>query len=171
MAANRAPTGFILSGVPLVRQTFNACGPASLTEVLAYYGISIELSTMSRLTRRTERSYMTAQAILDVAPTFGLEAQLYSGGSIQTIRQAIRVGLPLIALQNQPLASGQTVAHWRVVIGYDDASRTVYVMDPLLGYIAIPQQDFLTMWTPQRGQFAVMYPPTWRTTVRQALMG
>ncbi|GMA13718.1 peptidase C39 [Deinococcus metallilatus] len=166
--ASAPPAGYVLSGMPLVHQTYNACGPASITQVLAYFGIKVSLADVSRLTRPDERAYMTAQAIVDFAPQVGMEARLYRGGSLETVRSAIRARLPLIALQSHITAT-QVIPHWRVVTGYDDARQQVYLMDPLLGYVRMGYADFTRVWADHQGQFAVMYPPGWRETVRKVI--
>lgn len=168
-AAAPTPTGYVLQGMPLVRQTYNACGPASISQVLAYFGLTVSQAEVSRHTRATERSYMTAQAIVTFAPKVGMEARLYSGGSLDTVRAAIRRGLPLIALQSHITAQGQVIPHWRVVSGYDDATRVVYLMDPLLGYVKMGYADFTRVWADHHGQFAVMYPPKLSGTVTEAI--
>lgn len=163
-----AASGYVLSGMPLVHQTYNACGPASITQVLAYFGIQVTQAEVSRQTRPSETSYMSAQAILNYAPTVGMEARLYSGGSLQTVRSAIRNRLPLIALQSH-ITPKQVIPHWRVVMGYDDAKRQVHLMDPLLGYVAMNYADFERVWQDHNGQFAVIYPPNWRSLVRKVI--
>lgn len=167
--APAAPPGYVLSGMPLVRQSYNACGPASITQVLRYYGLDADMATVSHYTRATERSYMTAQAIVDFAPRVGLQARLYSNGSLDTVRAAIRNGLPIIALQSHITAGGQVIPHWRVVVGYNDAAGQAYLMDPLLGYVAMGYADFARVWADQRGQFAVMYPPNYAATVKRVI--
>lgn len=162
-------SGYVLSGMPLVYQTYNACGPASITQVLGYYGIQKSLSEVSRATRKTERSYMSAQAIVNYAPKVGMEARLYTGGSLQTVRNAIVNRLPLIALQSYIKPDGTVIPHWRVVVGYDDARKHVYLMDPLLGYVLMSYDDFTRVWADQRGQFAAMYPVSLRQQVREVL--
>lgn len=167
--AGAQPAGYLLSGVPLVWQTYNACGPASVTEVLGYFGLSMRLADVSRLTRPHERAYMTAEAIVGFAPQVGMEAKLYVGGSIPTVRKSIQAGIPLIVLQDLVLPSGTIIPHWRVVVGYDDAAKTVYLMDPFLGYVLMQQSDFLRAWTPHRGQFALLYPPAMRDIVKRSV--
>lgn len=159
-AAAPAPAGYVLSGMPLVRQTYNACGPASLAQVLGYYGLELSQAEISRLTRPNDKAYMTAQAIVEFAPLVGLEARLYAGGSLATVRAAIARSLPLIALQSHIPEPGKVIPHWRVIVGYNDEERQVYVMDPLLGYVALSYADFTRVWADQRGQFAVLYPPS-----------
>ena len=162
-------SGYVLQGVPLVRQSYNACGPASITEVLGYFGLKIDMGQVSQLTRPDERAYMSGQAILSFAPLVGMQAKLYAGGNLNTVRSAIKNGLPIIALQSHIPQAGTVIPHWRVIVGYDDAKKAVYLMDPLLGYVGIGYNDFNRVWAAQRGQFAVMYPPKLAPTVKKAI--
>ncbi|WP_240741606.1 C39 family peptidase [Deinococcus sp. KSM4-11] len=163
------PTGYVLQGMPLVHQTYNACGPASISQVLAYFGLNVTQAEISRFTRASDTSYMTAQAIVTFAPKVGMAARLYTNGSLNTVRAAIRRGLPLIALQSHITSQGHVIPHWRVVAGYDDAAQMVYLMDPLLGYVKMGYADFTRVWADHHGQFAVMYPPNLSATVRQVI--
>lgn len=168
LAGAAAPVGYVLPDVPLVRQTFNACGPSSITQVLRYYGIPATLAEVSRATRPSERSYMTAQAIVQFAPTRGLGARLYRGGSVQAVRRGVAMRVPLIVLHDVTV-SGRVVPHWRVAVGFDDARRVVHVVDPLLGRVLVPYATFERAWSPHRGLFAVMFPPDWRELVTREL--
>lgn len=163
------PSGYILQGMPLVKQSYNACGPASITQVLGYFGLKVDMNQVSQLTRPDEKSYMSGQAIVDFAPLVGMQARLYAGGSLNTVRAAMKNGLPIIALQSHIPQTGTVIPHWRVIVGYDDAKGAVYLMDPLLGYVAMGYNDFNRVWADQRGQFAVMYPPKLGATVRRVI--
>lgn len=166
---SQAPTGYVLSGMPLVKQTYNACGPASISEVLGYFGLKVAQADISRFTRESETSYMSAQAIVTFAPLVGMEARLYANGTLDTVRSAIKNGLPIIALQSHITAEGRVIPHWRVIVGYDDATQRTYLMDPLLGYVTISYNDFNRVWADHRGQFAVMYPPKLSALIRKVI--
>ena len=168
-ATPKNASGYVLEGMPLIRQSYNACGPASITQVLGYFGLNVNVNDVSKWTRPDERSYMSAQAIVDFAPVVGMEAKLYAYGNLNTVRAAIKNGLPLIALQSHIPEAGKVIPHWRVIVGYDDARRAVYTKDPLLGYVAIGYDDFIRVWNEQRGQFAVLYPPKLSATVKKTL--
>ncbi|CAM3199763.1 C39 family peptidase [Deinococcus deserti] len=153
----------------LVRQTYNACGPASITQVLAYFGLKMNMADVSRRTRPSETSYMTAEAIVRFAPQVGMEARLFTNGSLSIVKSAIKSGLPIIALQSHITDAGKVIPHWRVVVGYNDPTGQVYLMDPLLGYVSMGYADFARVWADQRGQFAVLYPPQLAATVRKVV--
>ncbi|ACO45838.1 putative Peptidase C39, bacteriocin processing [Deinococcus deserti VCD115] len=161
--------GYVLSGMSLVRQTYNACGPASITQVLAYFGLKMNMADVSRRTRPSETSYMTAEAIVRFAPQVGMEARLFTNGSLSIVKSAIKSGLPIIALQSHITDAGKVIPHWRVVVGYNDPTGQVYLMDPLLGYVSMGYADFARVWADQRGQFAVLYPPQLAATVRKVV--
>lgn len=163
------PSGYFLQGLPLVRQTYNSCGPASLAAVLAYYHLNVTQAEVSAHTRVNSRAYMSAQAIVEYVPRFGLKARLFAGGTVNTVRQAVANGLPLIVLQDVQTTNGKVVPHWRVPVGFDDRTQMMYFNDPLLGYAMMTYTDFTTVWQAHRGQFAVIYPPQWETLVRQVL--
>ena len=162
------PSGYVLSGLPLVPQTYNACGPASIAQVLRYYGIPVTQQQVSLLTRPTPRSYMTAQALVAYAPQVGMNSRLYAGGDLDVVRNAIQNRLPIIALQDVTW-QGKVMPHWRVIAGYDDAARRVYLMDPLLGYVTMSYAEFERVWGVHRGQFAVIYPPSWEGLVKKVM--
>ena len=75
------------SGMPLIRQSYNACGPASITQVLGYFGLRVNMTDVSHLTRPTERSYMTAQAIVDLMhgkkPTHVVNGDVFQSAALR----------------------------------------------------------------------------------------
>lgn len=159
-----APSGYVLSGMPSIHQTYNACGPASIAQVLGYFGVPMSQQQVSALTRASDRSYMTATNLVRFAPMVGMNARWYRGGSLSSVRSAVSHALPLIVLQEITWKS-HSVAHWRVVTGYDDARGRVYLMDPLLGPVTVPFAEFLRGWSVHQGQFAALYPPHWQSLV------
>lgn len=169
LAAPASPSGYVLDGMPLIRQSYNACGPASIAQVMGYYGRTPDFRQISRWVRPNETSYMSAQAIVNFAPKVNMEARLYAGGTLKTVRKAIKRGIPLIALQSHITPQGRVIPHWRVIVGFDDSSAQVHIKDPLLGYISLSYSDFKRVWDAQRGQFAVLYMPDMRSLVRKAL--
>ena len=156
--------------VPLISQTYNACGPASMAQVIRYFGGQISQQDISRLTRQSDRSYMSAQQLLDYAPVAGMNARMFSGGTLEMAEQLTARGFPLIVLQHITW-NRQTVPHWRVVSGVDRARGGVYLVDPLQGRLWMPAETFERSWKPTRGQFALMYPPELELNLALVLAG
>lgn len=156
-----------LQGVPLIHQTYNACGPAALVETLGYWGIHVPLATVSAATRPNDRAYMTAAAIPPLAAQYGLEARLYRNGRVDVIRALLLQGVPVIALTW--LQQVGKIPHWRVITGFDDGTRRLFVHDPLLGFVSISYDDFTALWATQGTLFAVLYPPSLHRRIIQAI--
>ncbi|WP_407543172.1 C39 family peptidase (plasmid) [Deinococcus radiomollis] len=160
-------TNAVLQGIPLVRQGYNQCGPASLQMVLAYWGLGMDQAAIGALTKPDPRAYMGTSAIGAFASSVGLASTTVRGASLNMVRAFLAQGIPVIALSffNTPGA----VPHWRVVSGFDDKQGVVFVHDPLAGYVAIRYADFDTLRFGLGNIIAVLYPATYSTRVRLAL--
>ena len=160
-------TSASLPGMPLVRQGYNQCGPASLQMILAYWGLGMDQTDIGRLTKPDPRAYMGVTAIASFASSVGLASLTVHGATLNMIRALVAQGIPVLALSyfNTPGA----VPHWRVISGFDDAKETLMVHDPLAGYIAIRYSDFETLRGGLGGIIAAVYPPTYSRRVQVAV--
>ena len=160
-------TNAVLQGIPLVRQGYNQCGPASPQMVLAYWGLGMDQAAIGALTKPDLRAYMRAAAIGSFASSVGLASTTVRGASLNVVRAFLAQGVPVIALSffNTP---GE-VPHWRVVSGFDDRQSVVFVHDPLAGYVAIRYADFETLRFGLGNIIAVVYPGSYSARVRLAL--
>lgn len=160
-------TNAVLQGIPLVRQGYNQCGPASLQMVLAYWGLGMDQGAIGALTKPDPRAYMGTSAIGAFASSVGLASTTVRGASLNMVRAFLAQGIPVIALSY--FDTPGAVPHWRVVSGFDDKQGVVFVHDPLAGYIAIRYADFDTLRFGLGNIIAVLYPGTYSTRVRLAL--
>lgn len=157
-AASPRPLALTLQGLPLVRQTYNACGPASVAMALGYYGVEVPLEGVSRATRATPTSYMRSEAIAPFVRRYGLDATRVRHANINTVRWLLAAGYPVIVLQwlRQP---GQ-IPHFRVVRAFDDGAGRFVLNDPLLGAVQVSYADFTTLWSLYGQELIVVHPPT-----------
>ncbi|WP_235514423.1 cysteine peptidase family C39 domain-containing protein [Deinococcus sp. Leaf326] len=158
-----------LQGVPLIRQGYNDCGPASIAMVLGYFRVPVDVGVISRATKASPRSYMTVDAIGQYVAPYGLETAVIRGGQLTQVRALIRLGVPTIALQY--FQEVGKVPHFRVPYGFDDQRGWLFVADPLAGAVRIRYQDFGTLWNTQGRIFVAVYPPALRAKVLRALAG
>lgn len=164
----RAVSGLQLRAMPFTYQTFNNCGPQSIASVLGYYGVRVAQSEVARVTKATPRGYMTAQAIGQFVAPYGLGARRFVGGRVAHLRPLIALGIPVIVLQW--LRPGETVPHFRVVTGFDDARQMVLTLDPLLGpQVLIPYSTFEQLWKVGHAEFIPVYPLKDEARVLKAL--
>jgi ABC-type bacteriocin/lantibiotic exporter with double-glycine peptidase domain len=146
-------------------QTWNNCGPASIAIVLGYYDHWI---TQRRVNEQVPPGPSPCD-IADYVTQYDLMARPYeSPPSVGPIRLLLANGIPVIA--NQLLESGSDIGHYRVVKGYDDASREFITDDPLqrkgpefqLAYDVCARLS-------NHGAFVPIYPPEKDSLVRSLM--
>lgn len=161
------PSGVSGALGPLINvpQTLNNCGPASIAEVLAYWGIWRTQGQVQAVLRvdGLERG-MAPFGVPSYARTLGLRALVGVGGTQALIKALISNGFPVIV--SQMVSVADPIGHYRPIEAYDDRQGVFIASDPYLGpNHAISYADFARIWT-QRGEgFMVLYPPS-----RQSLL-
>jgi ABC-type bacteriocin/lantibiotic exporter with double-glycine peptidase domain len=146
-------------------QTLNNCGPTSIAIVLGHYDHWITQWTVNEQVPPGP----SPCGMADYVTQYGLKARPFrSPPSVEPIRVLLANGIPVIA--NQLLEPDSDLGHYRVVKGYDDASREFITDDPLqekgpdfrLGY-----DVFASLSNP--GAFIPVYPPDRDSQVRSLM--
>lgn len=167
LAANK-PASAYLPGIVHWPQTYNNCGPASVAGVLGYYGVKISQAEVQKVLRPTGEGYMSAEGIDGYVKTFGLRATRFKAGEIGHLKRLLDKGIPVLVLQW--LDRPGHIPHFRIVRGYDDANRVVWVSDPYFGGEAyISYADFMTLWDVYNREFIPIYPKDWTSKIEAIL--
>jgi uncharacterized protein len=155
-----APARAMGSLGPLINipQTWNNCGPASIAEVLAYWGINRSQAEVQAVLRVNGIGRgMSPYGVPGYAKSVGVKALIGVGGSEALIKDLISNGFPVIVSQLVSLAD--PIGHYRPIEAYNDAQGTFISSDPYLGPgHQITYTDFATMWTHTDNEFIVLYP-------------
>jgi hypothetical protein len=130
------PTAVTLEGMSVVKQTFNNCGPANLTQVLNWYGNDVTQETVADYLKpnsedRNVSPWQIADYVNDYTP--GYQAIARSGGSLEMIKQFIAAGYPVVIEKGYELPDSGWWGHYLTVYGYDDEKRELYSQDSNLG--------------------------------------
>ena len=145
-----------LGGLGFVYQTYNNCGPAALVSILGHYGLRADQRALAALLR-PDGGYMTASVIDPFLKPLGLRATRFRSGQLGHLRALISAGYPVLVLQW--LSGVGTVPHFRVVRGFDDASRRIFLSDPLYGPdVYLSYADFDALWGVYGQEFIPVYP-------------
>ncbi|MBI5599904.1 MAG: C39 family peptidase [Deltaproteobacteria bacterium] len=115
----------VIKGVPFFPQKELMCGPASLADVLNYYGMKTSLEEVSKGVYRPELKGTLSIDMLLYAKDKGFEADFYSGG-IEDLKKRVRDGTPPILFLNLGFAS-YPIGHYIVVTGFSDPDGVVIV--------------------------------------------
>lgn len=141
-------------------QTWNNCSAVSASMVLSYFGIERSQEQLATVFRpNLSDKHVDPMQLVRFFPEYGLQANLYEAGSIETIKRLVAHGIPVITpqwLDFKPDAIG----HYRVIRGYDDVRGGFLVNDSMIGSdVFFSYSDFLALWR----AFNYRYIPVYRT--------
>jgi hypothetical protein len=173
------PERVVLEGMGVIRQSFNNCGPANLTQVLNWYGSDITQEDVASYLKpnpedRNVSPWQIADYVNEIIPGSGLRALTRAGGSLEMIKQFLAAGYPVVIEKGYDLDSGWW-GHYLTVFGYDDTLQEIYSQDTYLGPWdgsgrVDTYEDVAHYWQHFNNTFYVVYRPEQEAEVR-SIMG
>lgn len=169
------PISFEIPQKTFVAQTFNNCGPATLSMIMSYFGVyksQIDLG-------QEMRPYQNPQGDNDdksiFAPEFvafaqknGLESLHRPNGTIDLLKQFIVQGIPVVV--RTWLHPNEDIGHFRIIRGYDDETQVVIQDDSYEGpNRRIPYSQFDEMWQPFNYGYILVYSSDKQLTIDNIL--
>ncbi len=172
------PDRVVLEGMGVVRQSFNNCGPANLTQVLNWYGSDItQEDVASYLKPNSEDRNVSPWQIADYVneQMSGFKAIARSGGDLEMIKRFLAADFPVVIEKGYELPDSGWWGHYLTVYGYDDTLQELYSQDSYLGPFdgsgrTDPYLEFTNYWHQFSNTFYIVYRPEQEETVK-ALMG
>jgi uncharacterized protein len=154
----KAATSGSLGPLMHIVQTLNNCGPASISEVLNYWGINKSQDELNTILRHGNPWGMSPGGVPGYMQSIGMSAIVGRSGSEGLIKALVANGFPVIVEQFVNMSDHYT--HFRPIEGYDDARSSFVASDPLMGQnYKIDYQQFDQIWTATNRLFMVIYPP------------
>lgn len=164
-----------IPGLTFERQTYNNCGPASVSGILGAYGIKVSQEDIKQVLRPTGTGYMRDDVIDGYVRQYGLRATIFRNGSTENIKKVLRLGVPILVLQwLKGWGEGKDfrgeIPHFRTVRGFDDRTEQFYMSDPMLGENAvISYKDFNLLWSVYNYSFIPVYADGMQPKLEAAL--
>jgi tetratricopeptide (TPR) repeat protein len=162
------------------KQDWNNCGPATLAMYLRFYGWQGDQFTISELIkpRREDRNVNVEEMIWYVRNRAGwLNAEFRVGGDIDLIKQFLAAGIPVVTEEGMQLdepvpgTNDYWAAHYLLITGYDDFTRTLTVHDSFEGPDQIVSyEDMDKTWKEFNRVYILVYPPD-REEIVKAILG
>ena len=173
------PTSHMLEGMDVIKQTFNNCGPANLTQTLNYLGYNItQEEVASYLKPSSEDRNVSPWQIADyvnerTGGTF--RASAHSGGTLELLKQFVAAGYPVVIEKGYELPDSGWWGHYLTVFGYDDEQEIFYSQDSFLGPWdgsgrTDDYEELEFFWQQFNYTFYVVYYPSQEAEV-QAILG
>ena len=146
-----------------VYQSFNNCGPATLSMAMAWYGVKVSQEELAKNMRpfqhpkgdNDDKTIFTYEFV-NWANEYGLEAIGRVNGDIELLKKFISNGIPVVV--KTWLKPNEDIGHFRFVTGYDENKQIIVQDDSYEGpNKKIGYFDFLTMWQAFNYSYVVVY--------------
>ncbi|HQV70180.1 MAG TPA: C39 family peptidase [Thermoflexales bacterium] len=169
-----APDNALIRGLILQRQTFNNCGPATLSMQLAAFGSRDNQYRVAQTLRpdKDDRN-VSLDEMAAYARSKGLNARVVQGGDLELLRGLIAKGLPVIIETWFIPQPNDEMGHYRLAMGFTRAKTTdeFVFFDSYEGEnVRMPAQEIDALWKAFNRAMLVVWSPTQDGDVR-ALLG
>lgn len=168
------PTSFQLDGLVNIPQSFNNCGPASLSIVLAYHNDSTTQADAAAYLKPNpnDRNVSPWQINNFVNEQTTLRSTAHSGGTMDMLKRLVHGGFPVVIERGMDFNDGNGwYGHYLTVYSFDDEAETMLAMDTYgeggwtpngsqFSYAEIEES-----WKHFNYTFYVVYPPADEATV------
>ncbi len=169
------PTSYIISKKLHVFQTFNNCGPATLSMALSYNGINKSQKELGNILRPyqiaggdNDDKSVTLIEVANQAKEYGLTTYLRPNGTIEKLKQLIANDIPVIT--RTWLKANEDIGHYRIVRGYNDSAEEILQDDSLQGNnLSYSYKDFEKLWLPFNYEYLVLVPADKKDLVEKIL--
>ena len=156
-------------------QTFNNCGPASLSMALSYYNIHITQEILGQNLRPYQNPQgdnddksVTLNELAEEAKKYDLIPYHRPHGNIETLKAFIANDMPIIT--RTWLHENEDIGHYRVVKGYDDSTHELIQDDSFQNKnLRFSYDSFNTIWKKFNYEYLVLVPKEKQTIAREIL--
>ncbi len=137
-----------LGGLRHEYQTWNNCGPATVSMALSAFGMSEGQAAAARtLKPDPDDKNVSPSELADYVRSRGLEATVRVNGTIDRLRELVALDLPVIVETWFIPHPGDEMGHYRVVTGYDHQAAMLITMDSYNGpLVSVPYDEFDRLW-------------------------
>lgn len=171
------PTTSRLYGFTWDRQTWNNCGPATITLALTHFGWQEDQEYARDILRPggDDKNVTPQELVRFVNDETGVRAVTRMGGDIDLLRRLLAAEFPVIIERGIRFESYDWIGHYQTLVAYDDSLQAFFAYDTYLGtgaadegvieYYSALDAD----WRAFNRQFIVVYPPDRDGEVRAIL--
>ncbi len=176
-ALNAPPPAARISGIVHQQQTWNNCGPATITMALSYYGWQ-QNQAFARVRlkpNREDKNVGPHELARFVEDESFVKAIVRMGGTLDLLKRLVANGFPVVIETGEMFEAYDWIGHYRVLIAYDDSYQTMYFFDSFLGVgagaqgIAKSYDQVDRNWQAFNRTFIVVYEPQREELLRNLL--
>jgi tetratricopeptide (TPR) repeat protein len=130
------PPAVRLTGLEVIAQQYNNCGPANLTMVLSHYGVAVDQAAIGQALKPNyeDRNVSPDELVRYVHEESALEAVMLHGIGLETLKQLLAGGFPVIVEKGLDLGPPHGwMGHYLTLVGYDEVAGVFFGLDTFLG--------------------------------------
>ncbi len=171
------PASARIHGLRHQQQTWNNCGPATITMALSYYGWQRDQAFAASLLKpnREDKNVSPQELAAFVNEQSNVKAIVRLGGTLNLLKRLAANGFPVVIETGAMFEAYEWIGHYRVLVAYDDAYQLFYFFDSFLGVgdaaqgISETYERVDSDWAAFNRSFIVIYEPQ-RESLLRALM-
>jgi tetratricopeptide (TPR) repeat protein len=175
----------LLTGISHELQEWNNCGPTTLSMYLSYWRWVSTQDNIAPIVKpnKYDNNVMPYELADFVLENTDLQAIVRVGGDMQTLKELVNAGIPVMIekgfyVPSTPTSLEGWMGHYELVMGYDDAKQVFITHDSYLPLIVgtaqadglpftynktnrsfeVPYADFYQEWRAFNFTFLVVYP-------------
>lgn len=156
------PPAARLRSVSHVWQTWNNCGPATVTMALSAIGrAESQPAAVAFLKTSADDKNVNPDELVEYARSRGVRADWRMGGDLPTLKRLIAAGVPVIVEVGFEPDLKDWMGHYRLLVGYDDAAGRFLAFDSYLApgqNVPQPYGPFEANWRAFNRTFLPLYP-------------
>lgn len=170
------PVSYSLQPSRFISQSFNNCGPASLSMVLSMFGKDVDQETLAKRMRPfhnpaggVDDKSIFAEEFVTFAQEQGFQALERPNGTPELLKKLIANDIPVVV--RTWLHPNEDIGHFRIVRGYNDETQTFIQDDSYQGpNLSYSYDEFLSMWQPFNYGYILVYPQE-KQAIVDAILG
>jgi hypothetical protein len=165
-------------GFQWARQTWNNCGPATMTTALSYFGWAEDQEYAKSFLRpnREDKNVSPSELVSFVNAQSQVDAIWRMGGNLELLKSLVAAGFPVMIERGIMFEANDWLGHYQILVAYDDGQGVFYAYDSFMGNGAggegVPMRysEFDEDWRAFNRTFIVMYQPG-EAPVVQSILG
>lgn len=177
LSGGALPAAARIYGILHQQQTWNNCGPATITMAMSYYGWQADQSVAGKALKpnREDKNVSPHEMVNFVQEASDLKAIARMGGTVPLLKRLLAEDFPVVIETGAMFEAYDWIGHYRALVAYDDAYQRFYFFDSFLGVgegaqgLAIGYDEVDRDWQAFNRSFIVVYEPQREGLLRSLL--
>ena len=161
------PPAARIYGIKHHQQTWNNCGPATITMALSYYGWQQDQAVAAAALKpnREDKNVSPHELAAFVENESDLKAIVRMGGDLDLLKLLVSQEFPVLIETGAMFEAYDWIGHYRALVAYDDRSQLFYFFDSFLGVgdgaqgVIESYENVDRDWQAFNRTFIIVYPP------------